>query len=127
MRLLAEWHCHCSPRLEPGNFPGQNSNTRCNMCRFRQYAAGVAVGLMAFLSGCAERPLSVPASASLMTEGSHRVSFRATDEGRVYVTDDNDKKILYQGEINKGEMVEVNAQDDRIMIGGRTVSEHAMD
>jgi hypothetical protein len=82
---------------------------------------------MAFLSGCADRPMSVPASASLMTEGSQRASFRATDDGRVYVTDDNDKKILYQGDINKGEMVEVNAQDDRILVGGRTVSERAMD
>jgi hypothetical protein len=97
------------------------------MNRFRQYAAGVAVGLMAFLSGCADRPMSVPASASLMTEGSQRASFRATDDGRVYVTDDTDKKILYQGDINKGEMVEVNAQDDRIMLGGRTVTERAMD
>ena len=97
------------------------------MRRFRQYAAGVAVGLMAFLSGCADRPMSVPASASLMTEGSQRASFRATDDGRVYVTDDTDKKILYQGDINKGEMVEVNAVDDRIILGGRTVSERAMD
>jgi hypothetical protein len=97
------------------------------MYGFRQYAAGVAVGLIAFLSGCADRPMSVPASASLMTEGSQRASFRATDDGRVYVTDDSDKKILYQGDINKGEMVEVNAQDDRILVGGRTVSERAMD
>jgi len=97
------------------------------MCRFRQYAAGVAVGLMAILSGCADRPMSVPASASLMTEGSQRASFRATDHGRVYVTDDTDKKILYQGDIDKGEMVEINAVDDRIMVGGRTVSERAMD
>jgi len=97
------------------------------MCRFRQYAAGVAVGLMAILSGCADRPMSVPASASLMTEGSQRASFRATDHGRVYVTDDTDKKILYQGDIDKGEMVDINAVDDRIMVGGRTVSERAMD
>ena len=97
------------------------------MCRFRQYAAGVAVGLMAILSGCADRPVSVPASASLMTEGSQRASFRATDHGRVYVTDDTDKKILYQGDIDKGEMVEINAVDDRIMVGGRTVTERAMD
>jgi hypothetical protein len=97
------------------------------MCRFRQYAAGVAVGMMAFLSGCADRPMSVPASASLMTEGSQRASFRATDHGRVYVTDETDKKILYQGDVDKGEMVEVNATDDRIMVGGRTVSERAME
>jgi hypothetical protein len=97
------------------------------MCGFRQYAAGVAVGVMVFLSGCADRPMSVPASATLMTEGSNRASFRATDHGRVYITDDTDKKILYQGEVDKGEMVEVNAKDDRIMVGGRTVSERTMD
>ncbi|MDB5322394.1 MAG: hypothetical protein JWN40_4025 [Phycisphaerales bacterium] len=96
------------------------------MCTFRQYAAGVAVGLMVFLSGCADRPMSVPASATLMTEGSTRASFRATDHGRVYVTDETDKKIVYQGEVDKGEMVEVNAKDDRILIGGRTVTERAL-
>jgi hypothetical protein len=55
------------------------------------------------------------------------MSFRATEFGRVYVTDETDKKILYQGEVDKGEMVEVNAQDDRILLGGRTVTERAMD
>ncbi len=85
------------------------------MNKLRQYAAGVTVGLMAIMSGCAD-----------LTEGSNRMSFRPTQFGRVYVTDETDKKILYQGEVEKGDMVEVNAQDDRILVGGRTVTEQPM-
>jgi len=96
------------------------------MNKLRQYAAGMTVGLMAIVSGCADRPTAVPASANLMTEGSNRMSFRATQFGRVYVTDETDKKILYQGEVDKGDMVEVNAQDDRVLVGGRTVTEQPM-
>jgi hypothetical protein len=90
----------------------------------------VAVGsmcLLVILSGCADRPLSVPASATLMTEGSNRASFRTQQFGRVYITDETDKRILYQGDVDNGEMVEVNSVDDRILVGGRTVSERAMD
>src|SRR5256885_15591573 len=96
------------------------------MNKLRQYAVVVTVGLMAIVSGCADRPTAVPASANLMTEGSNRMSFRPTQFGRVYVTDETDKKILYQGEVDKGDMVEVNAQDDRILVGGRTVTEQPM-
>jgi hypothetical protein len=97
------------------------------MLSLRQCAASSLFGLVVILSGCAERPMTVPASATLMTEGTNRASFRATDFGRVYVTDETDKRILYQGEVDKGEMVEVNSVDDRIMVGGRTVNEAAMD
>jgi hypothetical protein len=97
------------------------------MFSLRQYAAGMAVSLMAILSGCADRPMAVPASASLMTEGSgDHVSFRPTQFGRVYVTDETDKKILYQGDVDRGEMVEVNPRDDRVMVAGRTVTEQPL-
>jgi hypothetical protein len=93
----------------------------------RPFAAAFATVLLVILSGCADRPMSVPSSATLMTEGSNRASFRTQHFGRVYITDETDKRILYQGDVDNGEMVEVNSVDDRIMVGGRTVSERAMD
>jgi hypothetical protein len=93
----------------------------------RPIAAAFATALLAILSGCADRPMSVPTSATLMTEGSNRASFRTQHFGRVYITDETDKRILYQGDVDNGEMVEVNAVDDRILVGGRTVSERTMD
>ena len=97
------------------------------MPNLRPFAAAFATALLVILSGCADRPMSVPSSATLMTEGSNRASFRTQHFGRVYVTDETDKRILYQGDVDNGEMVEVNSVDDRIMVGGRTVSERAMD
>ena len=94
----------------------------------RHYAAGAAMGLMVMLSGCADRPNTVPASATLMTTGSNdRVSFRPTEYGRVYVTDDTDHKILYQAEVDRGEMVEVNPKDDKIVVDGRTVMDRPLE
>lgn len=97
------------------------------MPHLRPFAAVLATSLLVILSGCAERPLSVPSSATLMSEGSDKASFRTQHYGRVYVTDETDKRILYQGDVDSGQMVDVNAVDDRIQIGGRTVSDRVMD
>jgi hypothetical protein len=99
------------------------------MRKLRQYAAGVAVGLMAMVvSGCADRPMTVPSTASIMSEGNgDRVTFRATDYGRVYITDNADQRILYQGEVRPGEAVEVNAREDRLTVAGRTVLDKPLD
>ena len=99
------------------------------MRTLRQCVAGATLGLLLAVGGCAERPMSVPSSANLMTEGNgDRISFRPTEYGRVYVTDQTDAgRIIYQGEVNAGEMVELNALDDRVLIAGRTVTERALD
>ena len=39
------------------------------MLKLCQYAAGATLGLVCMLSGCAERPMAVPSTATLMTEG----------------------------------------------------------
>ncbi len=98
------------------------------MMNLRHYAAGAAMGLVVMLSGCADRPNDVPAAATLMTSGNNdRVSFRPTEYGRVYITDDTDHKILYQGEVDRGEMVEVNPRDDKVVVDGRTVMDRPLE
>ena len=87
------------------------------MRKLRQYAAGLAVGLMAMMvSGCADRPMTVPASANIMSEGNG-----------VYITDNADQRILYQGEVRPGEAVEVNPREDRLTVAGRTVLDKPLD
>src|SRR5256885_4309647 len=98
------------------------------MLNLRHYAAGAALGLVAILSGCADRPPTVPSTATLMTEGNgDRVMFRPTDYGRVYVTDDTDHKILYQGDVDNGETVEVSPRSDQITVAGRTVMDKPLE
>jgi hypothetical protein len=98
------------------------------MTRIRQYAAGLAVGFAALLTGCADRPMPVPSTAALMSEGNgERIAFVPTQYGRVYISDRNDDKILYQGEVNRGDTVEVRPQEDHIMIAGRITSDRPLD
>ncbi|HEY7120244.1 MAG TPA: hypothetical protein VH475_26890 [Tepidisphaeraceae bacterium] len=99
------------------------------MSGLRQYAASFTVGLAALVvAGCADRPVEVPSTASLMTEGNgSKLTFAPTHFGRVYVTDDTNHKILYQGDVERGDNVEVNAVDDRILVGGKTVTQTAID
>lgn len=90
----------------------------------RQVAVWVAAGAIGGLAGlgCAHRADEVPASASLMGEG-RETSFRATEYGRVYVVDRDLDRVVYQGDVDKGEMVEVEPDRDRVRIAGRTVAE----
>lgn len=92
------------------------------MLTLRHYAAGMTIGLATLLTGCADRPMTVPASATLMSEGNgDRVMYRAPEFGRVYVTDEVDGKIVYSGDVQRNDAVEINPVDDRVLVGGRTV------
>jgi hypothetical protein len=97
------------------------------MNSIRHYAAGATLGLAVIVSGCAAPPMSVPTTASMMAEGNNKVAYRPSQYGRVYVTDDTDHKIVYQGDADRDEMVEVDARQDRITVGNRTVSEVRLD
>jgi hypothetical protein len=98
------------------------------MLKVRHYAAGIALGLMGLVSGCADRPMTVPATANIVSEGNgDRVSYRVNDYGRVYITDQADQRIIYSGEVRPGDPVEVNAREDRILVGGHTVFDKPLD
>ena len=97
------------------------------MIKLRQIAAGLTVGALFLAGGCASPPAAVPASAQLMTSGSTMATFRPTDSGRVYVVDENDHKIIYQAEVDRGEIVQVDSRKDRVEVAGRTVTEPALD
>jgi len=98
------------------------------MTLLRQTAAAITIGFLAMLSGCADRPMPIPSTATLMTEGNgDRIAFTPTSYGRVYVSDQSDDKILYQGEVQRGDMVEVRPREDHIMVGGRITSDRPLD
>jgi hypothetical protein len=76
--------------------------------------------LFATLTGCAGGGLkSLPGDAMLVQQGSGIVALTATDVGAVYVREDSSDRILYQGRLNKGQHLEVNAPNDQITLDGR--------
>jgi hypothetical protein len=97
------------------------------MIQLRHYAAGVTLAVATVLTGCSSRPMAVPSSAQSMTEGNgDRISFRAAEPGRVYVSDESNHKIYYQGDVLRDDSVDVIPRDNRITISGRTVSEASL-
>ena len=97
------------------------------MLQLRHYAAGMTLAVAAALGGCSSRPMAVPSSAQSMAEGNgERLAFRAAEPGRVYVSDESNHKIYYQGDVIRNDNVEVLPADNRITVGGRTVSEASL-
>jgi hypothetical protein len=97
------------------------------MLQLRHYAAGMTLAAATVLGGCSTRPMAVPSSAQSMAEGNgERLAFRAAEPGRVYVSNESNHKIYYQGDVRRDDNVEVTPGDNRITIGGRTVSEASL-
>jgi len=89
-----------------------------------RYFAAPAVGVALFVGDCAsERHEEIPLSALMTVEGNKRLAYEAPHDGRLYIYDQNADRMVYQGTIEKGSMVIVDPNDDRVTINGRTVAE----
>ena len=79
-------------------------------------------------AGCMhDRSPAIPADAMLQTEGQKQLTFRATEPGTVYVYNRNDDKIVYSGDIQRGETIAIEPDRNRITMDGRTVLEKGLD
>jgi hypothetical protein len=65
------------------------------------------------------RAEGIPASARLMEQGKGVVSFTAGRDGRVFVEDTHDLKLLLETQLFDGETVTVDAQNDTVLIDGK--------
>jgi hypothetical protein len=95
------------------------------MFRFRQFAAPAVIGAALFVGGgCAsERHDDIPLTAAEVDEGKETVTYTAPYDGRVFVYDRTSGEMLYNGELRRGQMVQVDAKDNRILVDGRTAVE----
>src|SRR5215204_4468832 len=84
--------------------------------------------LLALLGGCMhDRHEAIPSDATLQTEGQKELAFRATEPGTVYVYNRNDNKMVYSGEMRRGETLSIDPNQDRVTLDGRTVLEKGLD
>src|SRR5688500_16981257 len=97
------------------------------MTPLRQIFAAGVLGLAVAATGCITLHPALPPDAPLMTSGTTTAKFKPTTDGRVYIVDRTNNTILYQGEVDRGDLVELNAREDKITIGGNTVSDRTLD
>jgi hypothetical protein len=97
------------------------------------FALGVLGLAIAVGSGCAsqsspekydrERPAGIPSDAVIQSTGTATLKFTPIADGRVYIHDRTADKLLYEGAVRRGEVVEVDSPHNRILVAGRPVSE----
>jgi hypothetical protein len=76
------------------------------------------------VAGCTvHRADPVPGNAVLATEGNSRLSYRAPNDGVVYVLEPRRDRIVYRGSVEEGDLVVVDPDNDRILLDGRVVAE----
>ena len=95
------------------------------MIRLSQFAASAAVGtaLLVGVAGCShERGDEIPASASEISAGKESVTATAPRDGMVYVWDKNANRELYTARVNQGDIVRVDAKQNKIFINDKLVT-----
>ena len=83
-----------------------------------RFACAASLVLLVMLSGCASGLKSIPGDAMLIQQGTGKFGLTASDDGAVYVRDQSSDRIVYQGRVNKGQRLEVDASDDQITLDG---------
>jgi hypothetical protein len=83
--------------------------------RYAIYSATLA--LAALVVGCSQSP-NVPATASNVATGGQDVSYTAPRDGKIYLQDDLNKRLVYSGEVHGGENVRFSRQQDAVFLNG---------
>ena len=69
-----------------------------------------SVGLCLLAAGCAaEKHEAIPPDAQLTAKGEKDLTYRATNDGKVFVYDRSNGEMLYTGNLRQGELISVDA------------------
>lgn len=63
----------------------------------------------------------VPRDALLLQEGSGGLTVRPRDAGTIYLYDTDDNRVVWSGQIDRGDRFSIESDADSAMINGRTV------
>jgi hypothetical protein len=90
------------------------------------FAVGVlSVGsLLLTLGGCAadDRP-DVPSDAMQVSSGGRVVAFAAPHDGKAYLRDDDDNRVVYSTDLKRGQVMRFDPALDAVRIDGNTAPE----
>jgi hypothetical protein len=63
----------------------------------------------------------VPRSAELLREGSGELSVRASSDGRAYLYDADAARVVWSGNVQRGQLITIDPDNDRAAIEGTVV------
>ena len=88
--------------------------------------AGLALAIG--VAGCATTNENIPSNAQMVSSGNETVAFTAPRHGMVYVLDKNTNKLLYSGNVDKGQTVSVDPtrHDRNITLDGNAVTQESL-
>lgn len=87
-------------------------------------AAGIvgSLGLCLMITGCAaDRHEDIPKGTPMVAKGEKELIWQAPASGDVFVYDQTEGTMLYSGRVQRGDTLDIDAMDDRILLDGRTV------
>lgn len=81
--------------------------------------------ILAALGGCAAevtRP-GVPSNAIQVSSGGRIVAFTAPHDGKVYLNDDTDNRVVYSTELKRDQVIRFEPDADAVQIDGKVAPE----
>ena len=93
----------------------------------RKFAALSVVGLGLLAGGCASSDINeIPKTAAVMGDSRGDITWSAPHDGMVYVYDSSNNELVYSGQVNAGDSVNLNMGDKDVRINGRKVASDAL-
>ncbi|HEV8290895.1 MAG TPA: hypothetical protein VGP94_03195, partial [Tepidisphaeraceae bacterium] len=90
----------------------------------RHRIATLLVGLVfGVMVGCADHPSEVPPDGVKVAEGNQKLLYKTPEAGTIFVYEDPGNRLIYRSAVKRGDTIELNTNDDRISINGKTVME----
>ncbi len=86
-------------------------------------AGALSVGVV----GCAnQHNAAIPPTATSVASGTDRVTYAAPSNGKFYVLDARDNKLVWSGDARKGEVLAVDGSMDKVLLDSRIVREEGL-
>lgn len=84
------------------------------------------VGVM-LVAGCAYEPKrTVPPTAKLREEGDRLLIYTAPTNGIAYIYDATDDKLIYSGDLQRGQQLKLDASKDQVDLDDQVVWEETL-
>jgi uncharacterized protein YbaA (DUF1428 family) len=92
-------------------------------------AALALFGTSLCLAGCAQKNNgpALPTGAMMVSSGSKVITYTAAHDGRMYLRDDKDNKVVYSAEVHKDQTVKYDPAMEQVMVDGKVATEKVSD